>query len=251
VQHRADAQVALDLGFLRIERGGLRKLAGTILGQNPDTKQNQEVWLRLAAADYRAASDIDAKGAEAETLKLRASFEGRLVAESLGDARGTEWFNGVIETLRASAVFEKEVKRFGECLAVDPLYNSMHPEPQELRNLTDENEIKRFADALMKATGYPEYRRRFVEDDVRKQGRIDEVQYSYCRHLQPLQNLAHTQSPETVYARPTQYICSCTLLGYQTQIEVVDIDVAITAMQRAYCDDCNRREPRAPREAER
>jgi hypothetical protein len=73
---------------------------------------------------------------------------------------------------------------------------------------------------------------------------IEQEQDEYCQHLQPLQNLLHTHHPQTVYATPTRYVCSCTLLGYETQIEMEDIDTVINAMKRVYCAECQRRTAR-------
>jgi hypothetical protein len=103
--------------------------------------------------------------------------------------------------------------------------------------------IRFFADHMMKAIGYPEDRRRHVEADVRKLARIEVAQWEYCRHLQPLQNLIHTQSPATAFSRPTMYVCSCTLFGHQTKIEVEDVDVTISAMKQVYCSKCSMRSP--------
>ena len=73
----------------------------------------------------------------------------------------------------------------------------------------------------------------------------EQVKRTYCRHLQPIQNLTHTRSPRTIYTRPTQHTCKCLRFGHQTVIEQEDIDVVIKAMQRTYCDECGFREPSA------
>ncbi|HEV8003201.1 MAG TPA: hypothetical protein VGP63_25160 [Planctomycetaceae bacterium] len=95
----------------------------------------------------------------------------------------------------------------------------------------------------MRAAGLPEDRRRHVEDDARKVIRSEEVKRTFCQHLQPLQNLEHTFAPNTIYARPTKYTCECRLLHYRTAIETEDIDVAIDAMKRTYCEGCDQRSP--------
>ncbi len=109
----------------------------------------------------------------------------------------------------------------------------------------DDAQIPRIAEQLLEAFGWPEDRLANVEDDLRKLSRADEVKRSYCRHLQPIQNLAHTRSPRTIYTRPTQHTCQCLRFGHQTVIEQEDIEVVINAMQRTYCDDCGFREPGA------
>ena len=107
----------------------------------------------------------------------------------------------------------------------------------------DDTQIPGVADQLMQAFGWPEDRREYVEDDLRKLSRADKVKRSYCRHLQPIQNLTHTRSPSTIYTRPTQHTCHCLRFGHQTVIEHEDIEVVINAMQRTYCDECGFREP--------
>ena len=109
----------------------------------------------------------------------------------------------------------------------------------------DDAQIPGIAGQLMEAFGLPEDRREYVEDDLRKMSRAEQVKKSYCRHLQPIQNLAHTRSLRTIYTRPTQHTCQCLRFGYQTVIEQEDIEVVIKAMQRTYCDECGFREPGA------
>lgn len=109
----------------------------------------------------------------------------------------------------------------------------------------DDAQIPGIAGQLMEAFGWPEDRRECVEDDLRKMSRSEQVKRSYCRHLQPIQNLAHTQSLRTIYTRPTQHTCQCLRFGHQTVIEQEDIEVVINAMQRTYCDECGFREPGA------
>jgi len=107
----------------------------------------------------------------------------------------------------------------------------------------DDAGIPAIASQLMEAFGWPEDRREYVEDDLRKLARADEVKRSYCRHLQPIQNLTHTRSPSTIYTRFTRHTCKCLRSGQQTVIEHEDIDVVINAMQRTYCAECQHREP--------
>lgn len=121
----------------------------------------------------------------------------------------------------------------------------MSPNSDAARSFALENEdaVQDFVEMNMRAMGLPEDRRRHVEDDVRKLARSEEVQRKFCRYLQPVQNLEHTLSPDTIYTRPTKYTCACTLLNCGTVIETDDIDVAIDAMKRTYCDGCAKRAP--------
>ena len=118
-------------------------------------------------------------------------------------------------------------------------------EPQQRpqwQQIIPEEDIAAHTESLMLAHGWPEDWRRYVEDDMRKNNLAAIANRDFCKHLQPLQNLKHTQSPATIYARPTKYTCSCTLHGHKTRIECDDMEVVINAMRRAYCDECKQRE---------
>ena len=120
----------------------------------------------------------------------------------------------------------------------------VEPQPQaQWTQIVPEQDIAAFTDTMMQAHGWPEDRRRHVEDDVRKLNQAAIANRDFCKHLQPLQNLGHTRSQATIYTRPTTYTCSCTLLGHKTQIECDDMNAVINAMRRTYCDECKDRQP--------
>jgi len=124
------------------------------------------------------------------------------------------------------------------------------PQPRaQWQRIIPEQDIPAHAESMMRAYGWPEDRRKHVEDDIRKLNQAAIANRDFCTHLQPLQNLTDTRSPATIYARPTKYTCSCTLLGHKTRIECDDMEVVINAMRRAYCDECTNREPGGDRGA--
>ena len=95
----------------------------------------------------------------------------------------------------------------------------------------------------MRANGWPEDRRQHIEADIRKLNQAAIAARDFCKHLQPLQNLADGRSPATIFAMPTRYTCSCELLGHKTRIECEDMDVVLAAMRRTFCDECAHRTP--------
>jgi hypothetical protein len=237
-----------ELAFVYMERGELRKLTGAILKDGSNDQSVNERWLRSAALDFTAAGEA-AKlrpSTEMEILQIRVAFEGRTVAEVLADQVLLSAFDAVIASYRLAGPYAEEIRKLEAASRTDVLrLRTSTPEstPRGWLQNADEDTTKRFADSVMKAAGYPEDRRRHVEDDVRKMARIDLAQRQFCRHLQPMQNLRHHDSPGTVFASPTKYVCSCTLLGHQTRIELEDIDVVIDAMKRTFCDGCDKRSP--------
>jgi hypothetical protein len=249
LEHRCagKSEMQRELASIYLERGGLRKLVAVIiLHLRPNDQNVADEWLRPATRDLLAAvAAVEIDDSPGMTLlQLHAAFEGRVIAEVLADKELLTQFERVVESHRSSGKNAEEFARLESACEVDVLRTSKQKAPRRaaLRN-ADEETIKLFADSLMKATGYPKDRRRYVEDDVRKMARIDAIQAEFCQHLQPLQNLGHTRSPNTIYARPTEYVCSCTLLGHETVIEFADIDVVIDAMQRTYCSGCDKRAP--------
>lgn len=162
--------------------------------------------------------------------------------ELLGEA------NDAAEAHRDAAVFAEKsgdpsTIEFVHKMRSAGLPTEFSHEGQPIGYPVDDAGIQAMANGVLQALGLPEDRRRHVVDDIRKQIRFVEAKSEYCRHLQPIQNLTHTSSPGTAYARPTVHVCRCELLGVQTKIETEDADTALTSMIKTYCDDCDQRNP--------
>ncbi len=96
---------------------------------------------------------------------------------------------------------------------------------------------------MMDSTGWPEDRRQFVEDDIRKLRIFEKEKAGFCKHLIPLQDLRHTRHPATVYSEDTSYTIACDLLRKRTRIGVTEMDVALNSMKSTHCENCQYREP--------
>lgn len=235
-----ETEQASDLWSCCHERGGLRKLIGTLLCIQGGELDEGQGWLRRSLVDFQKA--VSAATTDASET-VRSANEALIIAEFLELEADTEVIKkGLTEA--AEKLGEAQTSLLLDAgNALDPLRAASRGRDKRPPRQLDEEDIQRYVDDLMSAMELPPDRRRAVEDDVRKQMRISEVQNGFCKHLQPLQNLTHTQSPATAYLLKTRYTCSCTLLGYQTVIENDDIDVVINAMQKTYCEGCSRREP--------
>ncbi len=227
------------------ERGGIRKLVGTLLCLQLGSPDLGAEWLRNAIADFRLAITMAVRIAS-PTLVLNSGTEALAIAAYLKDEKERTSLMEIVDTARASLGDESVVRSTDEAVSRDPLltYGVRGDEVPDWP--TDESQLQRAIDMILEASGLPEDRRPSIEDDVRKQVRTGQVQREFCKHLQPLQNLVHLESPATAYLLRTKYTCSCTLLGHKTAIEHDGIDVVIDAMQRVYCAGCVRREPRHP-----
>jgi hypothetical protein len=242
---KEDSPMWGDLWSCRMERGGLRKLTGAVLLRMQQDNGAVTDWLQPAVADFRSAIEAarHCELAEQPKLILRAALEGILTARAIADDDAIEEFERSVEPLRKIPELQIEIQRLEAAGRNDPLVIAQEEGLRDALDPNDEESIQRFTDDIMRATGYPEDRRANVADDIRKIAKTEKAKREFCRYLEPLQNLAHTSSPATVYSRPTKYVCSCTLLGYETRIETEDIDTVFAAMQRTYCDECDKRNP--------
>jgi hypothetical protein len=222
------------------ELGGQRMMVGMFLRRLGETVADWRGWLRSSLRDFSECVDLapSLEGAHGQVLGLQAAFEGQLIAEAVHDEAQLARLTAIVEASRGSPVLAKELAALEELHAGKSLSSD-----RDWPSVQGEEAAQEMAEMSIRAMGLPEDRRQHVEDDARKLVRSEEAKRTFCRHLQPLQNLVHTFSPDTIYARPTKYTCECTLLQHRTVIETEDIDVAIDAMKRTYCEGCTERSP--------
>jgi len=235
-----------DLASICLERGIIRKFGAAGLLKSNDHENLRSEWVQSSVEDFRRSIEAAKQlplNLQAEA-RIKAANEGISSAAAIGDATAKAEFEVEIETLRMDSANWPAIERAKLSRCHDPLAEEFETgHGHEGLRTGGEKAIQDLTNHVMNAAGYPADRRKYVEADARKLARVDVVQWEYCRHLQPLQNLLHMHSPKTVYARPTVYTCGCELLGHQTQIEMEDIDVVIDAMKRTYCMGCSSRSP--------
>lgn len=228
-----------------MELGGLERLTGTALYKLLGDANAIEEWIQPAIHAYREAVDAAREMQDANTAKsiIRAAFSALSAARVANDERAIDEFSGIIQQLKQTGEHNEKIAQQEQFEALDPIAGERRKGDRPSFTTSDEAIIQDFTNHIMSATGYPEERRKFVEDDIRKMGRINEVQSEYCRHLQPLQNLEHNNSPSTAYSSRTRYVAACSLLGYELNLEVEDLDTTIEALKRLYCENCGHRNP--------
>jgi hypothetical protein len=235
-----------DLWSICFARGNLRTVAAAPMIKMGGSDDIAKDWLEKSIEDFRAAITAahDAPAEQCASLIMRAALDGRTAAKALKNQILLAEFEKTLDAFRSDPTHRAELEDRQALQQHDPLeLPSQTGTGHGILRLGGEKAIAEFTDQIMRSSGYPEDRRKHVEDDIRKLEQTEIAQWEFCRHLQPLQNLIHLKSPETVYARPTMYTCSCTLLGYQTRFETDDIHTAINGMRRAFCDECTRRSP--------
>jgi hypothetical protein len=96
---------------------------------------------------------------------------------------------------------------------------------------------------VMRSSRLPEERRVILRRDLLATQRAHREQFDHCQHLLVLQDLRHTKSRSTHYARDPARVCRCAFFGYQSQIEDTDVDSLIKAFKTSYCVGCEKRDP--------
>lgn len=112
-------------------------------------------------------------------------------------------------------------------------------------HFTDQ-EIRQYAARLLELAELPAERLPIVERDCFSRRDISNEKFSWCRHLELIQDLEHERHPATHYAKdPTRY-CKCLLFGHESRFGDADWNPVILAFKRAYCEGCADRTPYTP-----
>jgi len=191
-----------------MERGGTRKLTGTALLRGLSDPTAKERWLQPSLGDFRRAIEMagDVTSVIAADLVLKPATTAFSVAKALENEAAIAEFGAAIEDIRATGLYDEQIEKQCQLESRDPLMGHTKDRQGPFLKPTDEQGIQEYVDLMMDSTGFPADRREFVEDDVRKIARIEETQDSYCKHLQPLQNLLHLDSPDLAYTSKTRYV---------------------------------------------
>lgn len=109
-------------------------------------------------------------------------------------------------------------------------------------NFTDQ-EIQKFAKRFLEIVGLPLDRLPIVERDMSSRRDISREKFTWCRHLELIQDLEHERRPETHYAVDPRRYSKCSLLAHESKIGNSDWLAVMAAFKRAYCDGCAHRNP--------
>lgn len=139
------------------------------------------------------------------------------------------------EHLAGQAVFsrlEGEVRR-----------RSTDDEDFRLAAETDER-LREFAREVMEESGLPAERFPVLLRDVFSERDISQERLHWCRHIELIQNLRHTDHPATFYRTDPERYCRCPKYGYKSAVGHPDWKSVIAAFKQAYCIGCLGRDPK-------
>ena len=233
------------------ELGGILQMLGVTLVRFTNDQTAVDTYIRRAIGVFRRAVESIPNIDEEQNAEMiaKAAFPGRTLAKEFGDKSSLQFFQEAIDRIEAHSQYEAVIRRQEAGERHNIVHMLKQSNDDSLASIGDDDfeaYVESFVDHMMESTGWPEDRRKNVEDDFRKIRVFEREKQKYCRHLEPLQDLRHTQHPDTAYAEPTDYVIRCGLLGSQTQIGVTDMNLAISNMKSTFCERCTHRSPTTP-----
>ncbi len=183
-----------------------------------------EIWAKLFLADW-----LEVAGDTAEARKIAGAVHAPAIAMGYQKqiSRAEDHLSGKTE-------YQKTIAFLRSDWDVDEV----------LAAATDE-QTKRFAAHSLKVMELPEERLPVVERDWLAMRDMAREKMRWCRHLEMIQDVSHTSSPQTMYWRDPTRWCICKKLNYKSNIDNPDASTVILAFKTAYCADCSVREPKA------
>lgn len=110
-----------------------------------------------------------------------------------------------------------------------------------IANASDE-ELGQFAENLLQSLLLPRDRFANIFTDLQACRLIAREQKSWCKHLELIQDLAHTKRRDTHYAVDPDRHGTCARFGYESKIGVPNAKSVIDSFKSTYCEGCTGRE---------
>ncbi len=101
-----------------------------------------------------------------------------------------------------------------------------------------DDEMEDFAQDILENMGLPQSRLPNIKKDVLASRQINREHFQWCQYIELQQNLAHTKSKETSYARPIEQFGHCSFHNYDSVFGNPDYEAVILAFKRTYCETC-------------
>jgi hypothetical protein len=108
---------------------------------------------------------------------------------------------------------------------------------------TDED-VQNFANFVLESYKIPSERRDNVLVDGFCMRDLAREKTQWCRHIEILQNLTHTLSPDTLYAENPDRCVKCLKFGHLVDHRLPDWVGQVAEFKATYCVHCSDREPR-------
>lgn len=202
-------------------------------GKVSQIRADEDAAVKRMLGHVDAATSIFQKlGVEtqhAKALRLKAD-----ILSATGDTAGAQ---SLLEIAKQKADFlgiDSESFRLSTTFS-DPL-NAVDVEDGIL-NATDDD-LRRFAESIRQSISLPESRLENILTDLKSVRLIHQEKRQWCKHLEILQDLTHTQRRKTHYAIDPPRACKCLRYGYETKMSHPSAELVIESFKGTYCKDC-------------
>jgi Domain of unknown function (DUF4365) len=230
---------------------------GFFLSQRMDAAANGRAWERPEATLYALMADAErAMQIYAKAGNIEEEVRARLLLADLFESVGQEsaaksGAEAALPVARAMGYsrLEAHARDHLEGQTVQRQFERLVAERQavdedvHLANETDEA-LRSIAEFSLEAAHLPPERLPVVEREWQALRLIARERVRFCRHLQLLQNLTHTRSPDTHYRTDPPRGCLCERYGYKSGAEHTDPASVIAEFKANRCNGCPSREPK-------
>jgi len=107
--------------------------------------------------------------------------------------------------------------------------------------------MKEGAKTILVALGLPNSRLPVLERDMLSMRDIAHERIEWCRHIELIQSLSHTDNPDTFYLVDPDRYCICMKHKWQSLIGYPNWQVIINSFKQSYCAKCPDRDPKKER----
>ena len=145
-----------------------------------------------------------------------------------------------IET--ASEVISGETLYSKQLTAARELHSQTSKEDVDISGFSDEEDIKGFSDFMMETYRIPEERRAYVMIDALCLRDLAKEQTCWCKYVEIKQDLTHTFSPQTLYAKDPNRQVICSKFQYIVDNQSPEWIELIQDLKDSYCSTCSDRE---------
>jgi hypothetical protein len=198
---------------------------------------------RQAAAIYRGAgyleSEVRAEVALSDLLYLAGETEeAQAVGKEVFPTAEIMGYAGLSALAEAHAngcpMFEDALNKVRQCGGdMDDRVLAGH----------DDDFVKKMAKRGLEMMGVPESRLANAERDMLSIRDIARERVGWCRNIELVQDLSHSQRPETYLVIDPDRHCRCSVRGYESLVGDSNWKTIITAFKQAYCAHCPDRNP--------
>ena len=265
-EEKCDAalQEAYDLGQPVLIAQALTVSLQVRIGRLVDAYMEAASQDRIFRVTTSAREVIDRTFEEAErTVRLNGATEGRLVLQKLkADYLSIQGQMGsakeLAETTYAEALaMELPLVAEGAMQVLDNKtpWLRFKADCEETRGQhhdwglanSNDDELKRRAKQMLEIIGSPPAHLKKLYGHLRSLRLVAQERYSWCRHLQILEDLGLTMDESIAYSITPTRKCYCDLFRYESALPTVDVPSLVADFKNVRCSGCSRREPKRRR----